>query len=77
MDQELSSYDVGNIEKPVTRETVEQWLASHSGDFSSVTDFEADLEVGTETVRIPWASEENEMTYLDCMFPPEEVSNAS
>lgn len=59
----LSSYDMENIGEP-TRENVEQWLMTHTGDFQSVTDFSATI---GETV-IPWASEENECVYADCMF---------
>jgi hypothetical protein len=71
-DYELDSHDIGNIEKPVTRDTVERWLMLHSGDFQSITDFEADLEIDGETVLIPWADEESECTYSDCMFPSED-----
>jgi len=63
----LSDHDLRNIEQPITRETVESWL--HVGDFSRIIDFEADLEIGEETVLIPWANEENELAYQDCMYP--------
>lgn len=78
-DMELSSYDVGSIGEPITRETVAEWLSTHSGDFSEVIDFEASIETRDgETVNVPWSSDENEMQYLDCMFPPEaeEASHA-
>lgn len=60
MDVNLSDHDLENIGE-FTRDNVEQWLTSHSGDFSEVTDFTA---VCGET-EIPWSSEENEMAYLD------------
>lgn len=64
--KELSRYDIENIGEP-TRENVEQWLTTHSGDFQSVQDFRA---VIGET-EIPWANEESEFTYNDCMYAEE------
>ena len=58
--KDLSDYDLGNIGE-FTRDNVEQWLTSHSGDFQEVIDFTAVC--GKE--EIPWSSEDNEMTYLD------------
>jgi hypothetical protein len=58
----LSDYDLINIGE-FTRENVEQWLTSNSGDFQSVTDFYA---VCGET-EIPWSSEDNECAYLDTL----------
>lgn len=55
----------------ITRESVEDWLTSHAGDFSSVIDFTASIEDGEETIEIPWSSEENECRYLDTL-PSEE-----
>jgi len=60
---DLSPYDMENIGEP-TRENVEQWLCTHAGDFQSITDFHA---IVGET-DIPWATEENEFTYFDCMW---------
>lgn len=57
---DLRDYDLENIGE-FTRENVEQWLMTHSGDFSSVTDFYAVC----GNVEIPWSSEENEMAYYD------------
>ncbi len=68
MEYPLSSYDVENIGK-LTRENVEQWLTTHSGDFQGIDDFYATV----GDTEIPWNSEESEMTYNDCMYPPEEV----
>ena len=64
----LSDYDIRNAQDEngaVTRESLEQWLTSHTGNFRSVTDFSASLEVGDDTVEIPWATEEGELAYLD------------
>ena len=59
---DLSRYDMNNIGEP-TRENVEQWLTTHSGDLQRVIDFHA--VVGE--VEIPWEKEENEIKYSDCM----------
>ena len=64
---DLSAYDMENIGEP-TRENVEDWLGSHTGDFQSIDDFHA---VIGET-DIPWKDEESEFTYCDCMFPSED-----
>ena len=50
------------------REVIQDWLDTHAGDFSRVTDFNASLadwESG-------WATEEGELVYGDCMFREEE-----
>lgn len=68
----LDRYDVENIKEhgdgELTREAVEQWLTTHSGDFSTVIDFNAsigDWESG-------WKDEENEIKYSDAMHGVEE-----
>lgn len=71
----LSDYDVENCkddEGKITRESVESWLMTHSGDFSSVKDFWASLEIGNETIEIPWADEESELAYSDLTYPVED-----
>lgn len=72
MDIELTGHDVSNIEEPITRETVEDWLNCHSGDFQSIEDFRADLEIEGETVVFDWKSDDSEITYNDCMFGSED-----
>lgn len=70
-DFELSDYDVNNArddEGKITRESVQRWLDTHAGDFSSITDFSASIEDGDATIDIPWESEESEMAYGECMF---------
>lgn len=64
--QDLSDYDLENIGE-FTRENVEQWLCTHSGDFQSVTDFRAVC----GKVEIAWESEESEFTFSDAMYPSE------
>lgn len=64
---QLSDYDLENIGE-FTRENVEQWLGTHSGDFQSVTDFRAVC----GGVELDWSDEESELTYNDSMFPETE-----
>jgi hypothetical protein len=59
----VSGYDAEQI-GAVTRENVEQWLTTHAGDFQHVKDFHASI--GHDDV--PWADEESECTYNDCMY---------
>lgn len=66
---ELSAYDVANARDDdgrITRDSIEQWLTKHSGDFQHVIDFSASIEDGGNTVEIAWADEANEMTFNDC-----------
>jgi hypothetical protein len=51
----------------ITREDVEQWLMANSGDFQTVTDFEASIEDGDKMIDIPWASEDGEYAYIDAV----------
>lgn len=64
---ELDDYKMSNIGEP-TRDNVEYWLACNAGDFQSIQDFHAII---GET-EIPWANEESELTYNDCMHPAED-----
>lgn len=69
--QTLSKYDVENMTDEngnITRESVDEWLNSHSGDFSIVIDFRADLETGEKNVIVEWENEENELIYRTYMF---------
>lgn len=65
----LDSYDIENCrddEGNITRDSVEQWLMTHSGDFQHVIDFSASIEDGDKTVDIPWATEEDKYQFNDC-----------
>lgn len=64
---DLKLNDVKDIGEP-TRDNVLSWLTTHAGDFQKITDFHA---VVGET-EIPWAKEENEITYNDITNPVEE-----
>ena len=71
----LSSYDVENArddDGKITRESVQRWLDTHAGDFSAIKDFHASIEDGDDTIEIPWADEDNEYAYIDCMYPSED-----
>ena len=68
---EMSDYDLGNAtddEGNITRNSLLSWLDTHAGDFASIDDFSASLEVGDDTVEIPWASEEGECAFVDCTY---------
>ena len=64
---ELSGHDLENIGE-FTRDNVEEWLCTHSGDFQHVQDFYATA----GDIEIPWDDEESEFTYQDCMYPAED-----
>lgn len=61
----LDSYAIENIrehgEGEITREAIEQWLTTNSGDFSSIQDFRASI----GDLDIPFATEEGELAYYD------------
>ncbi len=58
-----------------TRESLQRWLYCHVGDFSEIIDFSASLEVGNETVEIPWAIEESELSYSEATAEREFYEN--
>lgn len=59
----LTPHDVANIGE-LTRENCEQWLLLNAGDFSSIDDFQVDI----EDFFSDWEKEESELTFNDCMF---------
>jgi hypothetical protein len=67
LDADYLKDDNGNI----TRESVEEWLSTHSGDFRNVIDFYADIETDSGNVIIDWLNEENEIVFNDCTYPEE------
>ncbi len=67
MTYKLTAYDLENIGE-LTRENVQKWLDTHSGDFQSLSDFHADI----GDFDSPWEHAESECTFNDCMFPSEE-----
>lgn len=64
----LTAYDLDNMrpeDGPITRDDVDQWLASHAGDFREVIDFYATIEDGDQSLEFDWATEDGETAYLD------------
>lgn len=64
---QLSDHDLETMEV-FSRESVEEWLSSHAGDFQSITDCYA--RCGATTVS--WEKEENEVKFHELMFGYEE-----
>ena len=56
------------VEDEITRKDVAQWVAVHTGDFQSVTDFNASI----GDLDIDWEDLENAFVYHDCMYGNEE-----
>lgn len=68
----MRDYDLQNATDEsgnITRESLGEWLDCNTGDFASILDFSASLEVGEDTVEIGWATEEGECAYFDAMTP--------
>jgi hypothetical protein len=64
----LHNSDVENCKDDdgkITRDSVECWLGTHTGDFQSIQDFSASIELGDDTIDIPWATEEGEVAYYE------------
>jgi hypothetical protein len=63
----LDKFDRENIGE-LNRESIEDWLTTHSGDFQSIIDFSASL----DDLEIPWSNEESEFEYGDITYPSED-----
>jgi len=72
MQYPLRDYDIDNMVGEdgctITREDIDMWLTTHSGDFRSIDDFAAYI----DDTEYPWEHEESECTYNDCMYPCED-----
>lgn len=71
----MSRYDVDNARDEdgnLTRESVERWVLTHSGDFSSVEDFRGDISDGAENFVSEWADSDSEARFMDAMCSEEE-----
>ena len=66
-DSELESNHIDR-DNP-TRDQIQRWVSTETGDFRSIEDFSADI--GDRGI-VPWFKEESECTYNDCMFPGDE-----
>jgi hypothetical protein len=73
MQYDLGEWEMGHFQT-FTREGVEVYLSSRSGDFQCINDFYADLydPVDKKDYVIPWADPESEYTFNECMYPSEE-----
>lgn len=70
---DLTAHDLENLGNPESREDVENWLTTHSGDFSEVLDFQADFHIGDKHVLHDWAKgEDSAIQFSDAMYPAEE-----
>lgn len=73
MEYTVSNSDIENMKDEktgdISRSAVERWVMLHTGDFQSIEDWRAELEVGDETLIWDWEKEDSEMKYNDCMFP--------
>jgi hypothetical protein len=72
----LTAYDINNIraygDGHITRDAVEHWVMLNTGDFSTITDFMAEIEDGSQSYEFDWAIDDSEFVYCDCMFPEPE-----
>lgn len=82
-EKELNSYDVANLEDSglggelsieQKRDVIEVWLAKNSGDFQTILDFEADIELGGidgANVTVDWLNSDSALEYLDMIYGDE------
>ena len=69
MEYKIRPEDLNRDDDESWRDAVERWTTCHCGDFSSVDDFYAEIELDTGTVKIPWSKgEESECIFSDCMY---------
>ena len=64
---DLEQYGI-DLQNP-TKESIERWISTNTGDFSSIEDFRADI--GANKV-IDWTNPESEYIFSDCMNPLED-----
>jgi hypothetical protein len=66
----LTAHDLEQLrdeQGQITRDDIDCWVSTHAGDFQHVIDFSASI--GDE--EYPWAEEESEGLYADCMWQEE------
>ena len=66
MSYDLTPYDLENIGE-LTKNNIDRWVSLHTGDFSSVDDYRADIGDFLQD----WENPESELTFNDCMYPEE------
>jgi hypothetical protein len=67
----LTAHDLAQLRDDageITRDDLDCWVSTHAGDFQHVIDFSASI----GDTEYPWAEEESELAYNDCMYPQEE-----
>ena len=74
----LDSHDVENAtddDGKITRDSLQGWLDTHTGDFAEITDWSASIEPSddSDTVDFDWTDEESEMIFGDCMMGDDDV----
>jgi len=70
-DYPVDAYDIENMtddEGEITRDSVENWLSAHAGDFRSIEDFSGHV----ANKEFPWTNDDSEIIYFDCMFGNED-----
>lgn len=70
MSYEPRADDLRDESGAVTRDSIQRWIDTNTGDFSEVVDWRAT--VGDGDFDSDFTDEDNEMTFNDCMFPNEE-----
>lgn len=50
--------------KIITRDAIQQWLDTHAGDFSSITDFHAEI----DGLTFDWQKEDSADTVADILY---------
>ena len=71
-----------------TQEAIEDWIGVHTGDFSAVDDWTADITTPGEccptcgriqfsTETIPWTDPDSDNAWTDCMYPVEAEGGAA
>ncbi len=72
----MSQYDLDNArddDGKITRDSLELWLMTHTGDFSQIIDWQASIEDGSETLEFPFSTEDGESQYLNTISEPLEA----
>ena len=63
-DSDLKRYGIDR--KKPTRDQIERWIRTNTGDFSYIKDWYADI--GQNKI-LDWKDPESEFIFNDCMFP--------
>lgn len=70
----LRQYDIDNMrddDGKITRDSLEDWLGSNTGDLQSIYDFSATIKDGESVIQIDWENEENAFEFFDLVSPAE------